>query len=225
MKRKIGSLLLAFALVSASASAGADSVLQSAKQTKALNVHWDTRITRSQDWLNVTYSSEKGMEIPQIWQFEYTNVLFQENGEERSVATSGCGATCVAMVVEYFTGESVDPEKLFSRSVIDKRYAGSGWSVDSVRHYLTAYGVKATVIGADSEQILAALEAGNPVIELTGPGIFTTGGHYIVLRGITSDGKILINDPNSPSNCQKAFPLETLLREAKGETPFVICAK
>ena len=224
MNKRVLSILLMGALLTSPAAAGADSARTSAKQSEPENVRWNTRITRARDWLNVTYSDEKGMEIPQIWQFAYTNTLFTYNGEEKSVATSGCGAACVSMAAEYLTGKSIDPESLFARSVKDKRYIGTGWSVDSIRHYLSACGVNATVIAADSEKILASLQAGNPVIELTGPGMFTTGGHYIVLRGVTSDGKILINDPNSQSNSQKAFPLETLIRQAKGGTPFVICS-
>ena len=43
---------------------------------------------------------------------------------------------------------------------------------------------------------MAALSEGHPVISSQSPGLFTGGGHFIVLRGITADGKILVNDPN-----------------------------
>jgi hypothetical protein len=44
--------------------------------------------------------------------------------------------------------------------------------------------------------IVAAMENGHPVICLQRKGIFTSGGHFIVLTGVTEDGKILVNDPN-----------------------------
>ena len=56
-----------------------------------------------------------------------------------------------------------------------------------------------------------------------GPGIFTEKGHYLVLRGVTEEGLVLMNDPNSRSNCGKAFPMETLLKQAKTSTAFLVC--
>lgn len=42
-----------------------------------------------------------------------------------------------------------------------------------------------------------ALQNGKLIISSQGPGLFTTGGHFIVLTGIDSDGGISVNDPNS----------------------------
>ncbi|MCD8152609.1 MAG: C39 family peptidase [Clostridiales bacterium] len=38
-----------------------------------------------------------------------------------------------------------------------------------------------------------------------GPGDFTTGGHFIVLTGIDSDGNVIVNDPNSRINSEKHY--------------------
>lgn len=49
-------------------------------------------------------------------------------------------------------------------------------------------------------------------------GTFTRGGHFIVLRGITEDGKILVNDPNDNAKKQhfnRSFDLSLIKREAK----------
>jgi hypothetical protein len=55
------------------------------------------------------------------------------------------------------------------------------------------------------EQAKAALENGQVVIALVnGDSMFTTGGHFIVLTGLTDDGKVLVNDPNG--NNYKRFP-------------------
>ena len=44
-----------------------------------------------------------------------------------------------------------------------------------------------------------------------------------MLRGVTEEGLVLMNDPNSRSNCGKAFPMETLLKQAKTSTAFLVC--
>lgn len=47
-----------------------------------------------------------------------------------------------------------------------------------------------------------ALSQGKLVVASMGPGTFTRGGHFIVLTGITDDGKIKVNDPNDNSSKQ-----------------------
>ena len=63
-----------------------------------------------------------------------------------------------------------------------------------------------------------ALSTGKPVIASMKKGTFTRGGHFIVLRGITEDGKILVNDPNDNAKKQhfnRSFDLSLIKREAK----------
>jgi hypothetical protein len=45
-------------------------------------------------------------------------------------------------------------------------------------------------------------------------GHFTGGGHFIVLRGVTADGKILVADPGSYSRSEKEWDLSIILNEA-----------
>ncbi len=60
-------------------------------------------------------------------------------------------------------------------------------------------------------------------------GHFTTGGHFIVLRGVTADGKILVADPGSTARSQQKWDLSIILNEAnKGASaggPFWIISK
>ena len=51
-----------------------------------------------------------------------------------------------------------------------------------------------------------------------GMGIFTRGGHFIVLKGITEDGRIMVNDPNDSNrknHNQTEFSINLLLTEGK----------
>ena len=49
------------------------------------------------------------------------------------------------------------------------------------------------------------------------------GAYVLSLRGVTEDGKILINDPVSSYKCKRAFPEQTLLTQARNGEAFMIC--
>ena len=48
----------------------------------------------------------------------------------------------------------------------------------------------------DWDVVIDALNNGQPVVCLQKSGLFTNSGHFIVLTGLTEDGKIIVNDPN-----------------------------
>lgn len=48
-----------------------------------------------------------------------------------------------------------------------------------------------------------------------GPGHFTTEGHYIVLTGVDSDGKIIVNDSDSKQRSSETWDVDVFLKEAK----------
>ena len=71
-------------------------------------------------------------------------------------------------------------------------------------------GVDAT----DGQKIIDALAEGKLVIALMGPGHFTVSGHFIVLRGITSEGKVLVADPISVRKTGMEWDMRIVLTEA-----------
>jgi hypothetical protein len=166
------------------------------------------------------------MKIPMIYQFDYKKTVCTIGGERKSVSTSGCGATSMSMVIRYLTGDSSQtPYTLFKWAYKEGYYSGDGLGHGAVSAMGKLYGVTGSWVGKDGKKIVTALSSGHPVIAHMGPGIFTKGGHYIVLRGVTDDGKILVNDPNSKSRSSKAYPLSTILKQAKTSTPFMICSR
>jgi hypothetical protein len=48
----------------------------------------------------------------------------------------------------------------------------------------------------DTNKVIAALKNGQIVVSGQSVGLFTGGGHYILLTGMTEDGRIWVNDPN-----------------------------
>lgn len=79
--------------------------------------------------------------------------------------------------------------------------AGQSWDIfpATAQHW----GIKCYGLGTSLQGMMAELAAGHPVIASMRPGTFTRAGHFIVLRGITEDGRILVNDPND--NATKRF--------------------
>ena len=79
--------------------------------------------------------------------------------------------------------------------------AGQKWEM--IPAACKAFGCRAVQQTVNADVIVASLKAGHPVIVSTsGYGTtkeFTKHGHYICLRGLTKDGKVLVNDPNDNS--------------------------
>ena len=48
-------------------------------------------------------------------------------------------------------------------------------------------------------------------------GHFTSNGHFIVLRGITEDGKVLVADPASYKRSGQEWSMSIILNEARGD--------
>ena len=46
------------------------------------------------------------------------------------------------------------------------------------------------------------------------PGTFTTVGHFMVLGGLTTDGKVILHDPNSATNSMTYWDVQQILDEA-----------
>lgn len=128
---------------------------------------------------------------------------------ESTVGTSACGPSSLANVIKYYQGKgqgiatAVDPGVIANLSAAKGyRVCGSGTSYGMFPALAQQWGLKAqnNVSWAAAE---AALRAGTPVIAAMGPGAFTSGGHFITLYGIDSEGNVLISD-SGPRNIIKA---------------------
>ena len=80
--------------------------------------------------------------------------------------------------------------------------------------YSSAIGISCDVVSNTSSNIVNCLKAGKIMILSMNPGHFTKIGHFIVLRGITSDGKILVNDPASTERTNQTWDVGTVAGES-----------
>jgi hypothetical protein len=75
-----------------------------------------------------------------------------------------------------------------------------------------------SLAGCSQEELCDALLAGKMLVALMGPGHFTNGGHFILLRGVTLDGKILVADPNSRERSLTLWDPQLILDELSSST-------
>ena len=68
------------------------------------------------------------------------------------------------------------------------------------------------------ESIEEALLSGKLLVALMGPGHFTKGGHFILIRGITLSGTLLVADPNSNERSLQEWDAQLILDELSKST-------
>jgi len=119
--------------------------------------------------------------------------------------TNGCGPTCMAMVYAALSGDSTWSPARFGEWADSNGYYwdGSGTAWSFMTEGAEKLGLTVQEISMTETTLQQALAEGSPVICNVGPGVFTKGGHYIVIAGFYEDGTIRINDPNSPERSSR----------------------
>lgn len=138
-------------------------------------------------------------------------------GTSSTIGQGGCGPTSMAIVVSSLTERMIDPVEMSEWSVANgHRCEGNGSYHSLIPSAAAAFGVPCTSIPIDDAQgLVDALSSGKLVVALMAKGHFTSGGHFIVLRGVTEDGKILVADPASHSRSEKEWDISIILDEAR----------
>ena len=57
------------------------------------------------------------------------------------------------------------------------------------------------------------MASGKLIVALMSKGHFTSSGHFMVLRGVTSEGKILVADPASKKRSEQEWDISIILDE------------
>ncbi len=129
----------------------------------------------------------------------------------------GCGPTAMAMAVSTLTGDIIDPVQMAQHCVDNGYWARrQGSYLSIVPGVARDFGLECSSLPldeADEDTIAQYLATGQILVALMGPGHFTNGGHFILLRGITLDGSILVADPASPERSLTTWDLELILGE------------
>lgn len=165
-------------------------------------------------------SAENGIPRFQQWDSRWGYLTYGND----TIGINGCGPTCLSMVVAGLlkdTSKSPDAVAEFS---VENNYctvaSGTAWSLMSSGAKKLGLKSESVVVGRDS--IKAALEKKQPVICSMKPGDFTTTGHFIVLTGLTEDGRLMINDPNSITRSEKRWDIDTIVGQAKSAWTYTV---
>ena len=128
----------------------------------------------------------------------------------------GCGPTAMSIVVSSLTGSIVDPVEMSAWAYENGYWCSKSGSYHSlISGAAQAWDLPVTgCTTAEPQRIVDALSQGKLVVALMGKGHFTSSGHFMVLRGVTSDGKILVADPASYTRSEKEWDLSIILNEA-----------
>ena len=128
--------------------------------------------------------------IPLYFQTDYPNNMFGVG----TIASNGCSITSLAMVATYMTGHEYLPDEL-------ARYFGGAAENNIARLETGSDALRLPYHKSENwHETLDALHDGKIAIALMdGDSIFTDSQHFIILAGLTEDGKILVNDSFGPN--------------------------
>lgn len=157
--------------------------------------------------------TDGGMEVMYYNQMDerWADIMY---GTSSTIGQGGCGPTSMAIVISTLTGEAHDPVELTRWSVANgHRCEGNGSYHSLIPAAASAYGLSCEK-NLDAQGIVDALSSGKLVVVIMSKGHFTRGGHFIVLRGVTSEGKILVADPASYGRSEQEWDLSIIMDES-----------
>lgn len=127
----------------------------------------------------------------------------------------GCGPVAMAMAVSSMTDQKIDPVQMAEQAVAGGYWAKQNGSYLSIINGLAEKNglVCQTLSERTPEALQDTLLSGKLIVALMGPGHFTKSGHFILLRGVTLSGTILVADPNSETHSLMEWEPQLILDE------------
>lgn len=131
------------------------------------------------------------------------------------IAVQGCGPTCMSMVGSYLKkNENWNPYFMAQYAYQNGYLSDVGTSWDFMLTGARRLGLEVEELSVNEMIIKDRLQKGYPIICSMSKGIFTSTGHFIVLREY-KDGKIYVNDPNSYIKSQKGYEFDDIKNQIK----------
>lgn len=166
----------------------------------------------------------EGRDIPLFFQFDKRWASYPYAGD--TIKISGCGPSALAMVIVGLTGDTSVTPLTMAQFSTENGWAingmGSSWALMTTG--ARKFGLNAEQVSTSADSIVQNLAQGKVMIVSTtykgyngkSTGYFTNGGHFIVLTGLTEDGKVKVNDSWSEKKSNEVFAPEFIQNEIKG---------
>lgn len=144
----------------------------------------------------------------------WKNISYSNPDESTTIGRAGCGTTSTAMVIASLKDANITPIETSQWALeYGYKYTGGGTHYNYFVPQFAKYGITCKRLNtvnnygnkntSVSENALEELKKGNWIIACVGKGIWTTGGHYILVYGY-EDGNVYVNDPgHSSASCAK----------------------
>lgn len=135
---------------------------------------------------------------------------------EDVMGISGCGPTCLSMVMVALTGKNQYTPTAMADFAMENGYYynGAGTTWDLFNEGVAKLGLKCRTVGLSEKSMVSALENGEYLILSMAPGIFTSVGHYIVIYDY-KDGEFVVKDPNSQIRSNTTYSYEAFKDQVK----------
>lgn len=193
--------------------------IEEIRETHAFNQTFDISDnnyieSRGVDYSDISFSDAS----TEVTYFNQADARWSEipYGLTGTIGTSGCGPTSLAIVVSSLGDKEVNPVEM-SKWAFENGYRceGSGSYHSLIPEGVSKFGLKVEGVSPNNpKKIVEALGEGKLVIAIMSKGHFTSGGHFIVLRGSTDEGKILVADPISLKRSNQEWNLQIIMNEA-----------
>ena len=128
-----------------------------------------------------------------------------------------CGPTSMSIVVSSLTEQTVDPPTMAQWA-----YEAGYWCEGNGSYHTLIPGCAEhfelncdSISPSDPQAVVDALADGKLIVALMSKGHFTSSGHFMVLRAVTSNGKILVADPASKKRSEQEWDLSLILDEVR----------
>ena len=165
---------------------------------------------------SVLTETERSSQCPLFLQWD-PRWGYHSYGSKSCVALSGCGPTCLSMVLFSLTrNETLTPDKIADYSMENGYYVastGTAWAL--MEDLPEEYGIRTSTPAMSEAAMKALLDGGALIICAMSRGDFTLSGHFIVIHGYDREG-FLVNDPNCLSRSRRHWTFSQLKPQTKG---------